>query len=89
MSTSQAVGSPRAQSIVSFLNPLIQRLLRVGLPYGPHALLTVRGRTSGVPRTFLHLRATSTPEEFVAVARVHPMFELRSRVARGPEVEGP
>ena len=38
---------------------------------------------------YLHLGATSTPEEFVAVARVHPMFELRSRVARGPEVEGP
>jgi len=39
-------------SIVPFLNPLIRRLLRVGVPMGPNVLLTVRGRTSGEPRTF-------------------------------------
>jgi deazaflavin-dependent oxidoreductase (nitroreductase family) len=31
---------------------LIKRLLGVGLPFGPNVLLTVRGRTSGLPRTF-------------------------------------
>jgi deazaflavin-dependent oxidoreductase (nitroreductase family) len=31
---------------------VIRRLLAVGLPFGPNVLLTVRGRTSGLPRTF-------------------------------------
>ena len=31
--------------------PLVERLLRLGLPMGPNTLLTVRGRKSGVPRT--------------------------------------
>jgi deazaflavin-dependent oxidoreductase (nitroreductase family) len=39
-------------SIVPILNPLIRRLLRLGLPMGPNVLLTVRGRTSGQPRSF-------------------------------------
>lgn len=39
-------------SIVPILNRLIRRLLRGGLPLGPNVLLTVRGRTSGQPRTF-------------------------------------
>jgi deazaflavin-dependent oxidoreductase (nitroreductase family) len=32
-------------------NPLTRRRLRLGLPMGPNVLLTVRGRTSGEPRT--------------------------------------
>ena len=32
-------------------NPLVRRLLRIGLPAGPNVLLTVKGRTSGLPRT--------------------------------------
>ena len=32
-------------------NPVTRRLLRAGLPMGPNTLLTVRGRTSGVPRS--------------------------------------
>lgn len=39
-------------SIVNTLNPLVRRLLRLGMPMGPNALLTVRGRTSGELRTF-------------------------------------
>ena len=39
-------------SIVQTLNPLVRRLLGFGLPMGQNALLTVRGRTSGEPRTF-------------------------------------
>ena len=39
-------------SIVQTLNPLVRRLLRIGMPMGPNALLTVRGRTSGELRSF-------------------------------------
>src|SRR5216683_4331693 len=43
--------SARAPSFVRFLNPVAQRVLRLGPLMGPNALLTVRGRKSGVPRT--------------------------------------
>jgi deazaflavin-dependent oxidoreductase (nitroreductase family) len=43
---------PRAPRIVRLFNPLVQRAIGVGVPFGPNALLTVRGRTSGQPRTF-------------------------------------
>jgi deazaflavin-dependent oxidoreductase (nitroreductase family) len=36
---------------VPLFNPIAQRLLRVGVPLGPNALLTVRGRKSGEPRS--------------------------------------
>ena len=41
----------RVPSIVPFFNPLARRLLGRGVPLGPNALLTVRGRKSGVDRT--------------------------------------
>ncbi len=51
--TSHAVGGRRGvPSIVPILNPLIQRLMRFGVPMGPNVLLTVRGRSSGELRTF-------------------------------------
>jgi deazaflavin-dependent oxidoreductase (nitroreductase family) len=160
MSNAQTLGTSKVPSIVPVLNPLIRRLLGAGLPFGPNVLLTVRGRSSGVPRTFpvaifeldgrryiqspfgevnwvhnlrasgqaivskgrshegvdaievdpeaggpilrdalapylkwrvlrpvlgrfFHFRADSTIEEFVAEARRHPMFELRTRSAAG------
>jgi len=52
MSTTDARPAPRVPSIVAALNPLVRRMLRFGLPFGPNVLLTVRGRTSGVARTF-------------------------------------
>ena len=52
MTTNQIARTRGVPSIVPILNPLIRRLLRVGVPMGPNVLLTVRGRTSGVPRTF-------------------------------------
>jgi deazaflavin-dependent oxidoreductase (nitroreductase family) len=52
MSSAHALGTPRAPSIIPLLNPLIRRLLGAGLPFGPNVLLTIRGRTSGLPRTF-------------------------------------
>ena len=41
----------QAPAFVRFSNPLTRRLLRLGVPIGPNLLLTVRGRTSGLPRT--------------------------------------
>src|SRR5438309_11770175 len=41
----------RPPFFVSLFNPPARRLLRGGLPMGPNALLTVRGRTSGLDRT--------------------------------------
>jgi deazaflavin-dependent oxidoreductase (nitroreductase family) len=40
-----------APSLVRASNPLSRRLLRLGMPSGPNVLLTIRGRTSGLPRT--------------------------------------
>ena len=40
-----------APTFVRASNPLSRRLLRLGLPAGPNVLLTVRGRSTGVPRT--------------------------------------
>jgi deazaflavin-dependent oxidoreductase (nitroreductase family) len=52
MSAIRALGTPHVPSIIPVLNPLIRRLIGAGLPFGPNVLLTVRGRTSGQPRTF-------------------------------------
>ena len=52
MSTTPALGRPRVPSLIPLVNPLIRRLLGAGLPFGPNVLLTVRGRSSGLPRTF-------------------------------------
>src|SRR5256886_15745216 len=41
----------RAPRLVHVFNPIARRLLGVGIPLGPNALLTVRGRKSGQPRT--------------------------------------
>jgi deazaflavin-dependent oxidoreductase (nitroreductase family) len=52
MSSASANPTSRAPSLVSVVNPVIRRLVGAGMPFGPNVLLTVRGRTSGVPRTF-------------------------------------
>jgi deazaflavin-dependent oxidoreductase (nitroreductase family) len=39
-----------APALIRLSNPLANRLLRAGVPMGPNALLTIRGRSSGVPR---------------------------------------
>jgi deazaflavin-dependent oxidoreductase (nitroreductase family) len=38
-------------SIVGFFNPVARRILRFGALLGPNALITVRGRKSGLDRT--------------------------------------
>jgi deazaflavin-dependent oxidoreductase (nitroreductase family) len=41
----------RVPSFVPVFNPIALRLMRLGVPLGPNALLSVRGRKSGVLRT--------------------------------------
>jgi len=49
---STQIASPaRAPRCVGFFNPLAQRLLGAGIPLGPNALITIRGRKSGIDRT--------------------------------------
>ena len=45
---SSAAGAPR---LVSFMNPIARPLLAAGIPMGFNGLITIRGRTSGLPRT--------------------------------------
>jgi len=52
MSSVPTTDGAHVPSIVPRLNPLIRRLLAAGMPFGPNVLLTVRGRRSGLPRTF-------------------------------------
>jgi deazaflavin-dependent oxidoreductase (nitroreductase family) len=52
--TSMAVSTKsetRVPSFVGLFNPIARRLLGAGVPMGPNALITVRGRKSGEPRT--------------------------------------
>jgi len=44
-------GKSRVPFFVPLFNPLARRMLRGGVPLGPNALLTVRGRSSGMDRT--------------------------------------
>jgi deazaflavin-dependent oxidoreductase (nitroreductase family) len=46
-----ATRTNRVPFYVPLFNPIARRLLRRGVPLGPNALLTVRGRTSGLDRT--------------------------------------
>jgi deazaflavin-dependent oxidoreductase (nitroreductase family) len=41
----------RVPSFVGAFNPVARRLLKIGIPLGPNALITVSGRRSGLPRT--------------------------------------
>lgn len=49
-----ANGAPQRAHVpryVPFFNKFARRLLRAGTPMGPNVLVTIRGRTSGLPRT--------------------------------------
>jgi len=41
----------RVPTAIRLVGPLLVRAIRAGLPAGPNVLLTVRGRSSGLPRT--------------------------------------
>src|SRR5262245_56943855 len=52
MAETSALPSRSVPGFVPALNGLIRRLLRLGVPMGPNALLTVRGRVTGSPHQF-------------------------------------
>lgn len=52
MSQSGSTRASHAPGVVPFLNPVVNRLLGAGLPMGPNVILTVHGRSSGLPRSF-------------------------------------
>src|SRR3981081_1891647 len=41
----------RVPVFVGWFSPIAQRMLGIGIPLGPNALITVRGRKSGLDRT--------------------------------------
>jgi deazaflavin-dependent oxidoreductase (nitroreductase family) len=41
----------RAPGLIRLSGPIARRLLRAGIPMGPNGILTVRGRTTGQPRS--------------------------------------
>lgn len=41
----------QAPALVRLSNPLANALLRIGMPMGPNTLVTIRGRTTGQPRS--------------------------------------
>ena len=49
--TAQTTGASRAPRWVTFFGPVTKFLLAARVPLGYNALITVPGRTSGVPRT--------------------------------------
>lgn len=46
-----SAGAPRVPLHIALFSPILDFLLRVGIPLGPNMLITIRGRTSGLPRT--------------------------------------
>ncbi len=52
-------GEPRVPTFIGAFNSIIKRLARLGVPLGPNALLTVRGRKTG--------QAHTTPVAVIAV----------------------
>jgi deazaflavin-dependent oxidoreductase (nitroreductase family) len=51
MASPDARPAQRAPRYVSLISPALRFLLGVGVPMGPNVLVTIRGRTSGEPRT--------------------------------------
>lgn len=47
----QVESNARIPGFIGLFNPIAQRMLGIGIPMGPNALITVRGRKSGEPRT--------------------------------------
>ncbi len=47
----RAAEAARVPRWVSAFSPVLKSLLSAGVPLGPNGLVTIRGRTSGLPRT--------------------------------------
>ncbi len=70
----------RVPAFIRLSNPLTRRLLRANMPMGPNVLLTVRGRTSGEPRTAAVAVAEIEGRRYVigAYGDVHWVKNLRA-----------
>jgi deazaflavin-dependent oxidoreductase (nitroreductase family) len=79
-------GPDTAPAYVRAPNSLVRGLLRLGMPMGPNTLLTVRGRTSGQPRTVPVAVTEADGRRFVigAYGDVHWVRNLRA--AGGGEI---
>lgn len=49
--TADRIAARRAPSFVEKINPVVRRMMEIGVPMGPNGLITVRGRKSGELRT--------------------------------------
>jgi deazaflavin-dependent oxidoreductase (nitroreductase family) len=67
-SAAQRDAAGATPSFVERSRPLVARLLRLGMPMGPNALLTVRGRKTGTPRTVPVAVLQANGREFVFAA---------------------
>lgn len=81
-----SAGPGVAPAYVRAPNALVRSLLRLGMPLGPNTLLTVRGRTSGQPRTVPVAVTEADGRRFVigAYGDVHWVRNLRA--AGGGEI---
>ncbi len=89
MSNEFAFPRSNVPPVVPLLNPVVRRLLGAGLPVGPNVLLTVRGRTSGLARTFpvamleldgrRYVQSTFGEANWVRNLRASPAATLRLR----------
>jgi deazaflavin-dependent oxidoreductase (nitroreductase family) len=70
----------KVPAFIRYSNPITRALLRVGLPMGPNVLMTVRGRTSGEPRTAPVAVAEIDGRRYVigAYGEVHWVRNLRA-----------
>ena len=80
MTTPTSTARPPVPGLVERLNPLVLRLLRLGLPMGPNVLLTVRGRKTGALRTVpvAVLEADGREVVFAAFGEVPWVHNLRA-----------
>ncbi len=80
----------QAPAVVRLSNPLTRQLLRFGLPMGPNVLLTVRGRTSGQPRTAPVAVVQSAGRRWVigAYGDVHWVRNLRTAGQADLQIRG-
>ena len=79
-----------APALVRTWNPLVRRLLRIGVPMRPNVLLTVRGRTSGEPRTAPVAIAEIAGHRYVigAYGNVHWVRNLRAAGEADIDIHG-
>lgn len=80
MTTPLTTARPPVPGLVKLLNPLVLRLLRLGMPMGPNTLMTVRGRRTGELRTLpvAVLRVEGREFVFAAFGSVPWVHNLRA-----------